>query len=249
MQCSKCAELEPSFVTAVHLSFKTIASGPPRVHHRLHRQHHALASAADFRSSGPRNSEPAAPHAAASRCRGPHTPARSKIRWTAHAPPPCRKYRTAGCPTARWSIASSSDFLVTSQQFLRLLADLADRHRERRIAVIPVQLHARIDRNDVALLQHPFRVRHAMNDLAVHRSAQHKPVLLTRRRHIITFEGRPRPGVRHHLYGGDFQVPGCHPFHRDLPQLLQIPARPAVRCAAFSPVQRESFERSSVSIA
>src|ERR1041384_2737800 len=29
MQCSKCAELEPSLVTAVHLSFKTIASGFP----------------------------------------------------------------------------------------------------------------------------------------------------------------------------------------------------------------------------
>src|SRR5439155_23901444 len=29
IQCSKCAELEPSFVTAVHLSFNTTASGFP----------------------------------------------------------------------------------------------------------------------------------------------------------------------------------------------------------------------------
>ena len=29
MQCSKWAEFDPSFVTAVHLSFKTIVSGRP----------------------------------------------------------------------------------------------------------------------------------------------------------------------------------------------------------------------------
>ena len=42
MQCSKCAEFEPSFVTAVHLSFNTMASGFPAFDHRLHRQHHAF---------------------------------------------------------------------------------------------------------------------------------------------------------------------------------------------------------------
>src|SRR5690242_6248034 len=29
MQCSKCAEFDPSLVTAVHLSFRTTASGRP----------------------------------------------------------------------------------------------------------------------------------------------------------------------------------------------------------------------------
>jgi hypothetical protein len=29
MQCSKCAEFDPSFVTAVHLSFNTTVSGFP----------------------------------------------------------------------------------------------------------------------------------------------------------------------------------------------------------------------------
>ena len=73
---------------------------PPGIHHRLDRQHHPRFRAADSRSSGPRNWEPAAPREAASRCRGPHTPARSKIRWPSRAAPPFRKYRTAGCPPA-----------------------------------------------------------------------------------------------------------------------------------------------------
>ena len=42
-ECSKWAERLPSRVTAVQPSSLTYTSGPPSVHHRLDREHHALA--------------------------------------------------------------------------------------------------------------------------------------------------------------------------------------------------------------
>ena len=79
-QCSKCAEYDPSFVTAVHLSFNTMRFRLARRSPSARSPAPCLPSAADSRSCDPRNSEPAAPRAAACRCHGPHTPARSKIR-------------------------------------------------------------------------------------------------------------------------------------------------------------------------
>ena len=94
-----------------------------------------------------------------------------------------------------------------------------------------------------------FAIRHPVDDLAVHRSAQHKLERLAGRRHVVPFERGPRAGIGDHLLGGDFQVHGAGPFHRHVPSTSAGSAKPAVRCAASFPAQRRSFERSSVSIA
>ena len=52
-------------------------------------------------------------------------------------------------PTRTCAIASSSASWVTCSR-CHVLAHLADRHRHRRIPVVAVQLHARVDRNDIA---------------------------------------------------------------------------------------------------
>ena len=81
----------------------------------------------------------------------------------------------------------------------------------------------------------------------IHRGAQHKLVTLAGRRHVITLERRPRAGVGHHASRRPLPDPGADALHRHFLQLLQDLPDQQARCAAFSPVQRRSFERSSAS--
>src|ERR1017187_10010366 len=130
-------------------------------------------------------------------------------------------------------------FLRHPQQLAGLLADLADRHRNRRIAIIPVQLHPGVDGNDIAILEdafhirHPgvdgndialpedaFHIRHPVDDLLVHRGTQHKLESLARRRHVVAFKCGLRPGIGDHLLGGHFEVHRADPLHRHLSHLL-----------------------------
>ena len=124
-------------------------------------------------------------------------------------------------PARTRSMAISSDSWVTRSSFLRLLAHFPDRHGDGRIAIIPVQLHPGVDGNDVALLQNPLGIRHPMDDLLVHRSAQHKSKRFAGGRHVIALESGLGSGIADHLVRGHFEVHGAGPFHRDLFQLLQ----------------------------
>ncbi len=58
------------------------------------------------------------------------------------------------------------------QQLPRFRPNLSDRHGDRRIREISVHFHPEIDRDDVAFAQLALGRRNAVNDLAVHRSAQ-----------------------------------------------------------------------------
>ena len=70
-----------------------------------------------------------------------------------------------------------------------------------------------------------------MNDLAIHRSAQHKLITLARRRHIISLERRLGAGIGDHLHRRDFQIPGARPFHRHVFISCRI-------CQTSNPVRR-----------
>src|SRR6202790_166411 len=59
------------------------------------------------------------------------------------------------------------------QQLLHFRPNVPDRHSDRRIRVIPVHFHPEIDRNDLAFAQFALGRRDAVNDLAVHRGAEH----------------------------------------------------------------------------
>src|SRR5579859_1961178 len=75
-------------------------------------------------------------------------------------------------------------FLGHVQELLHFRLDLADRNRDRRIRVVPIDFHSEIDRYDVAFLQLPLRRRNPVNDFAVHRRAKNAgitPISLERR--------------------------------------------------------------------
>src|SRR5580704_5976972 len=59
------------------------------------------------------------------------------------------------------------------QELLHLRADLSHGHGDGRIGVIAVDLHAEVDRNHFAFAQLALRRGNPVNDLAVHRRAQH----------------------------------------------------------------------------
>ena len=70
------------------------------------------------------------------------------------------------------------------QQRRRFLRHLADRQRDRAVAVVAVERRADVDRDDVALLQHPPARRDAVDDLFVDRRANRRriPVIALERR-------------------------------------------------------------------
>ena len=112
-------------------------------------------------------------------------------------------------------------FPVTSSSCFAARSNLAHRHRHRRIAVIPIQLHARIDRNDVALLQHPSSPTACRARSLVHRGTQHKRKFAARRRRVITLERRLRARVLHHLFRRHFQILGGDALLHHLREVLQ----------------------------
>src|ERR1019366_4439341 len=112
-------------------------------------------------------------------------------------------------------------FLRHLEETLGLIADFSDRDGNGGIAIIAVQLHPGIDRNDIALFQDALRIRHPMDNLAIHRGTQHKLKSLAGGRNIITLASGYGSGIAHHLGGGYFEVHGSGPFHRNLLQLLQ----------------------------
>src|SRR6267378_3407051 len=58
-------------------------------------------------------------------------------------------------------------------QLLHFRPNLPHRNSHRRIPVVAVHFHPEINRDDIALAQLPLRRRNPVNDLAVHRRAQH----------------------------------------------------------------------------
>src|SRR6201999_3385274 len=59
------------------------------------------------------------------------------------------------------------------QQLLGFRSDLPNGHSHRRISEVAIHFHPEVDRDDVALAKLPLGRRNAVNDLAVHRSAEH----------------------------------------------------------------------------
>src|SRR5205807_5144738 len=59
------------------------------------------------------------------------------------------------------------------QQLLQLRPDFSDRNRHSRIREVPIHFHPEVDGDDVAFLQLPLRRRNPVNDLTVHRRAEH----------------------------------------------------------------------------
>src|SRR5205807_478435 len=59
------------------------------------------------------------------------------------------------------------------QQLLHLRPNPAERNRHRRVRVVAVHFHAEIERDDVAFAQFALGRGNPVNNLAVHRSAQH----------------------------------------------------------------------------
>ena len=109
--CSKCAERLPSAVTLSNRR-RAGASWPCLVHHRLDREHHALAQCRPRRPG--RSSGLAAPRASRCRCRGRRTRARPSSPRPPRRPRPRRRCRRGGC-RARSLIAASSEALVVSR--------------------------------------------------------------------------------------------------------------------------------------
>jgi len=64
-------------------------------------------------------------------------------------------------------------------------------------------------------------IRHSMNDLIVHRGAQHKLKRFTGGRHVVALESGLRSGIVDHLTGGHFEVHGAGAFDGNLFHLLQ----------------------------
>ena len=102
----------------------------------------------------------------------------------------------------------SSASCVTRSSARHVLAHRADRHRDRRVAVVAVQLHAHVERHDVARHQRRRR-RDPVHHLLVHRRAQRRGIaaialerrLGARRAHLRLrrrVEVRRRHARRHH---------------------------------------------------
>ena len=82
----------------------------------------------------------------------------------------------------------------------------------------------------------------------VHRGAQHKLESLAGRRNVVAFEGGLGAGVGRSSFRRPLRDPMvAGPFDRQSPSTSAGSAKPAVRCAASSPVPRRSSEQSSVS--
>src|SRR5579872_1820752 len=87
------------------------------------------------------------------------------------------------------------------QQLLQFfLYRVADRNRDRRVAIVAVQNHAAIDRNNVAFFQDPFFRRDAVHDLVIHRRAEHARVI------VVSLERGLGAKFDDFIFGGSLQV-------------------------------------------
>src|SRR5581483_10488534 len=85
----------------------------------------------------------------------------------------------------------------------------------RRIAVISVQHHTAIDRNNVSGLQHPLRRRDPVHDLVIHRRAQHARII------VIALECRFGAEFLDLFFGGPLEIQRRHTRSNHRLQLVQ----------------------------
>ena len=130
----------------------------------------------------------AGPRASRCRSRGRRTHARPSSR--ADSATSCTAAPTSPSvwPTRTWSIAASSERAGDVDQVLRLVVDLADRHRDRGVGVPALDDRPAVEREDVALLEHGV-VGDAVHDHVVRRRADH------RREAVVVEEVRPGAAV------------------------------------------------------
>lgn len=87
-------------------------------------------------------------------------------------------------------------------QWTRYITVILSSVQSFRIAVVAVEHDSAVNRNDVALLQHPFFRRDAVHNLFIHRRAQHAGII------VVPLERRLGPKFLDLLIGGALQVHG-----------------------------------------
>ena len=86
------------------------------------------------------------------------------------------------------------------QQLTGFRRNLAYRNGDRRVAIKPVELHANVERNDVAVAQRPRRRRNPVDDLFIDRHTQRRRIA------AIALERRLRAACAHQLLRQPIQL-------------------------------------------
>ena len=102
------------------------------------------------------------------------------------------------------------------QQFAQLGSDfISHRHRNGCIAVVAVQHHPAVDRNNIARIEGALFRRDTVHNLFVHRRAQHAGIIK------ISLEGRLCAQVLHLLLRRALQVHRGHARRHQCPQMIE----------------------------
>src|SRR5207245_4753912 len=211
--------LEMSTVAAVGgyggpLVVEHAGSRLPGIHHRLNRQHHALAQ------PGAMSADPEIGHLRFLMHAGTNAVSHELSHYAEAVGFDKVLHRSAHIPHG---IADASRLDTPVQRSFRDFEQLAhlrrdrivDRNRDRGVAVVAIQHHAAIDGNNVTGLKHaPFR-RDAVNDFLIHRGAKHARII------EVPLECGLCAQLLHPLLGSTLQNHGSHARGHQVAEVIE----------------------------